>query len=95
MSLQEDIRHFIVRSFLSGEEGLLNIYSSFLSEGIVDSTGVVQLMAFIEEKYQVTIEDEELTSENLDLIRKITLFIKEKMRLTEPVALCPASGLSS
>ena len=53
----------------------------------MDSTDVVQLMAFIQEQYLITIEDAELTPEHLDSIRKVALFIEEKMRPMETGAL--------
>jgi acyl carrier protein len=84
MSIQEEIRGFIVDNFLFGEDGGLREDSSFLKEGIVDSTGIMQLVSFIQEQYLIEIEDEELTPENLDSIRKVSAFIQEKKRLAEP-----------
>jgi len=78
MSLQGDIRGFIVENFLFGEEAGLQDDSSFLEEGIVDSTGIMQLVSFLQEQYRIAIEDEELIPDNLDSIRKITSFIEEK-----------------
>ena len=66
MSLQEDIRSFIVDNFLFGDEGGLSNDSSFVKEGIVDSTGILQLVAFIQEQYMIAVEDDELIPENLD-----------------------------
>jgi acyl carrier protein len=84
MSIQEEIRGFIVDNFLFGEDGGLREDSSFLKEGIVDSTGIMQLVSFIQEQYLIAIEDEELTPENLDSIRKVSAFIQEKRRLSDP-----------
>jgi acyl carrier protein len=80
MSLQEDIRGFIVENFLFGEEAGLKDDSSFLEEGIVDSTGIMQLVSFLQEQYRIAIEDEELIPDNLDSIQKITSFIQEKQQ---------------
>jgi acyl carrier protein len=80
MSLQEDIRGFIVDNFLFGEDRGLKDDSSFLKEGIVDSTGIMQLVSFIQEQYLIQVEDEELTPENLDSIGKVSAFIEGKMR---------------
>ena len=93
MSLQEEVRHFIVDNYLHGKDAGLSVDSSFLKVGIVDSTDIVQLTAFIEEQYLITIEDAELTPEHLDSIRKVALFIEEKMRPREAGAL--RSALSS
>lgn len=80
MSLHEDIREFIVENFLFGEDNGLKDTSSFLEEGIIDSTGIMQLVSFIQEQYLIVIEDEELTPENLDSIQKVANFIQEKKR---------------
>ncbi|ACH38104.1 acyl carrier protein [Citrifermentans bemidjiense Bem] len=81
MSLQEDIRSFIVDNFLFGDAGTLNNDSSFIKEGIVDSTGILQLVAFIQEQYRVVVEDEELIPENLDSVSKVAAFIENKMKM--------------
>jgi len=81
MSLQKDIRSFIVDNFLFGDAGELNDDSSFIKEGIVDSTGILQLVAFIQEQYLVAVEDEELIPENLDSVSKVAAFVEEKQRL--------------
>ena len=84
MTLLDDIREFIVENFLFGEDGGLKDNSSFLEEGIVDSTGIMQLVSFIQEQYLIVIEDEELTPENLDSIQKVANFIQEKRRALAP-----------
>lgn len=81
MNYREDIRTFIVDNFLFGDDGGLKDDSSFLREGIVDSTGIMQLVSFIQEQYLVQIEDDELTPENLDSINKVSAFIQDKKRL--------------
>ena len=86
MSVKEDIRAFVVDTFLFGEDGGLKEDSSFLEEGIVDSTGIMQLVSFLQEQYLIAIEDEELIPDNLDSIRRIATFIEGK------VAVKPAPG---
>jgi acyl carrier protein len=83
MSINEDIRFFVVENFLFGEDRGLLDDSSFIQEGIVDSTGIMQLVSYIQEQYLINIEDEELTPENLDSIRKVSAFIEGKKRLVE------------
>lgn len=80
MSLQQEIRSFIVENFLFGEEKGITDDSSFIKEGIVDSTGIMQLVSFIQDQYRIPIEDEELVPENLDSISKVSAFIEEKKR---------------
>jgi acyl carrier protein len=84
MSQREEIRRFIVDTFLFGEDGDLKDDSSFLEEGIVDSTGIMQLVAFLQEEYLIAIEDEELIPDNLDSIRKIVAFLERKRVATGP-----------
>lgn len=78
MRMQENVRAFIVDSFLFGEDAGLQDDSSFISEGFLDSTGIMQLVAFLEETYSVRIKDEELIPENLDSINKVTAFIARR-----------------
>jgi acyl carrier protein len=52
--------------------------SSFLEEGVIDSTGVLELVGFLEENYNIKVEDEELIPENLDSIKNIRAYIETK-----------------
>lgn len=78
MSIEQEIREFIVENFLFGEEAGLQEESSFLKEGIVDSTGIMQLVSFLQEQYGLVVEDEELIPENLDSIKRVAAFIRTK-----------------
>jgi acyl carrier protein len=78
MSAQENIRAFIVDNFLFGEDYGLKDDSSFLDQGFLDSTGIMQLVAYIEETFAVKVEDEELVPENLDSITKVASFLARK-----------------
>jgi len=82
MRIQEDIRAFIIDNYLFGEDLGLKDDSSFLDGGILDSTGIMQLVAFLEETYSIVIENEELVPENLDSINKVAAFIERKTVLT-------------
>lgn len=79
MGLQEDIRSFVVDNFLFGEPGGLKDDSSFVKEGIVDSTGILQLVAFIQDQYKIAVEDDELIPENLDSVSRVAAFIEQKL----------------
>ena len=72
------IRDFIVENFLFGSANGLNDDTSFLDDGIIDSTGVLELVTFIEENFKIRVDDEELIPENLDSIDNITGYLKEK-----------------
>jgi acyl carrier protein len=72
------IRDFITSNFLYEQKRTVANNDSFMEEGILDSTGVVQLVAFLEETYGITISDEELIPDNLDSISKVTSFVAHK-----------------
>ena len=74
-----DIRQFIVDNFLFGQAGQLSNHDSFLDAGIIDSTGVLELVAFLEERYGVRVADDELVPANLDSIDRISRFITRKL----------------
>jgi acyl carrier protein len=84
MSYHEEVRSFIVDNFLFGDDAGLADDTSFIKEGIIDSTGVMQLVSFIQDRFLVTVDDEELTPDNLDSINKVSSFIERKRR---PIAL--------
>jgi acyl carrier protein len=73
------IRKFILDNFLfSDDPSLLNDDDSFLEKGIVDSTGVLELVAFVEEELGVNVSDDEMLPENLDSVRQVTAFVARK-----------------
>jgi acyl carrier protein len=80
MNLEKDIREFIVENFLYGATDVrLSGNDSFIEKGIIDSTGVLEVVNFIESKFGITLNDDELTPENLDSISKIVRFINGKL----------------
>lgn len=72
------IRAFVVENFLFGEAGALTDDASLLDEGVIDSTGVLELVAFLEEEYEISVEDSELVPENLDSIAAIGAYVVRK-----------------
>ena len=76
---KEKIKTFIVENFLFGSEDGLKDETSFLEEGIIDSTGILELVTFLEEEFSIAIEDEELVPENLDSINNVTTFLERKI----------------
>ena len=74
-----EIRAFIVSNFLFGQEGSgLVDDQSFLESGVIDSTGLLELVSFIEEHYGISVGDRELVPENLDSLRNISQFVARK-----------------
>jgi len=77
--MREEVREFIFKNFLFDDSGdSLDDNDSFLEKGIIDSTGMLELVAFLEEKFGVRIEDEELVPENLDSVARLVDFITRK-----------------
>ena len=77
--IKEKIKTFIVNNFLLGvNSGNLNDSDSFLEKGIVDSTGILEVVSFIEESFSIKVEDEELLPDNLDSINHLVNFVQKK-----------------
>jgi len=74
------IRTFLNDNFLFGDDGELEEETSFLESGIIDSTGILELVALLEEKFGILIEDDEIVPENLDSLNNITNFIQMKLK---------------
>ena len=72
------IKTFIIENFLFGNADGLADDTSFLEEGIIDSTGVLELITFLEQEFSIKVEDEELIPENLDSINNISEFLRTK-----------------
>lgn len=81
-SIATDVRKFILDNFLFGQddEGLEND-ASLLDNGIMDSTGVLELVGFLEQHFRITVEDVELVPENLDSVNRLTDFIQRKQQV--------------
>ncbi len=78
--IKETIKEFMADYFLKGAEvKTVSDEGSFLEEGIIDSVGVMELVAFVEETYGFRVEDEELVPENLDSVGKLVVYIKSKL----------------
>ncbi|MBP1715435.1 MAG: acyl carrier protein [Deltaproteobacteria bacterium] len=73
------IREFINDNFLFGKNEDLQEDTSFLESGIIDSTGILELIAFLEEKYGITVDDEEIVPENLDSLKNLGAFLERKL----------------
>lgn len=79
MNDDQSIREFIVRNFLYGDEDRLGGSTSFLNDGIVDSTGVLELVTFLEETYGISVQDDEMVPANLDSLDNIRNYLAKKL----------------
>jgi acyl carrier protein len=78
-AIATDVRNFVVGNFLLGQQGTLVDDASFLDEGIIDSTGILELVSYLEETYEIEITEEELVPENLDSITRIAAYLSRKL----------------
>jgi acyl carrier protein len=86
MNQSKEVRDFIVSNFLFGDGATLQDDTSLLDSGTVDSTGVLELIMFLEEKYALRIDPDEVIPDNLDSISKIVRFLSEKKTAVASVA---------
>jgi acyl carrier protein len=78
-----EVRALIIENFLFGDDdGKLSDDDSFLENGIIDSTGILELVALLEGKYGIKISNNELEPENLDSINKLVRFLDRKTDLS-------------
>ena len=78
INMREIIKSFIIDNFLFGEEEGLEDHTSFLNAGIVDSTGILELVDFLDNEFNIKISDDEILPENLDSINNIINFLVKK-----------------
>ena len=79
MNLEQTIKNFIIENFIIDDTPEpLNHAQSFLESGIIDSTGMLELVSFIEETFDIKIEDEELIPDNLDSVNNVVKYINKK-----------------
>jgi acyl carrier protein len=83
MSIQQSIRSYVLENFLfTDDESVLKDSDSFLAGGIIDSTGVLEIMLFIEETFDIKVKDEEMLPENLDSVDNLVAFVARKQTAT-------------
>jgi acyl carrier protein len=77
--MEAELRSFLAENFLLGEEfrGMPGS-ASLIDAGIIDSTGVLELVGFLEEAFEIEITDSELVPENLDSIDNVVRFVGAK-----------------
>ena len=78
MDISTRLKEFIVKNFYVADAATLSEETSLLNEGIVDSTGVLEVIAFIESEFSIRVDDQETLPENLDSIAKIAGFVERK-----------------
>jgi acyl carrier protein len=77
--IESEVRSFVITNFLFGQPLDLQPDDSLLDKGVIDSTGVLELVAFLGQRFSIDIEDEDLIPQNLDSIRNIATFVEGKL----------------
>lgn len=79
VAIRNDLRRFIVENLLfSDKEYPFEDDASFLKNGVVDSTGVMELVAYVEKKFGVSVDPKEIVPDNFDSIKNLTGYIRRK-----------------
>ena len=79
MSTEEKLRKYILETYLfTTDDSALANDDSFLDKGIIDSTGILELVMYLEEEFGLAVADEELLPENLDSINSLVKFVERK-----------------
>ena len=80
MSVEGNVRGYILENFLftDASSSVLADSDSFLDKGIIDSTGILEVIYFLEDEFGISVEDDEMIPENLDSVANIAAFINRK-----------------
>jgi len=79
MSIEQQVRNYILENFLfTNDESVLANDASFLEKGIIDSTGVLEMIFFLEDAFALKIADKEMIPENLDSVNNIVRYVQSK-----------------
>ena len=79
-NIPDSLHNFIMENFLFGDSTkMIGPAESFLEKGIVDSTGVLELVAFVEDQFGIRVEDDELLPENFDSIVNLSNYVQSKL----------------
>ena len=79
MSTEAKLRTYILENFLfTDDESALSSSDSFLEKSIIDSTGIMEVIFFINDEFGIEVEDDEMIPENLDSVNNLVAFIENK-----------------
>lgn len=89
-TIAQQIREFIAETFFLGDGDPLRNSDSFLERGIIDSTGILELIGFLQNQFDIRVEDEEAVPDNLDSVDKIVAYLGRKHDTSLVTAGCQA-----
>ena len=79
MSAKEKVKNYLLENYLfTDDQDALKDGDSFLEQGIIDSTGILEVIFFLEEEFGISVADEEMVPENLDSVNNLVKFIEAK-----------------
>ncbi len=84
--LEQKLRRFVIDNFLFDQASALGNADSFMENGVIDSTGMLELLTYIEREFGITIDPGELIPENLDSLDALTRFVARKLKQPAPAA---------
>ncbi len=84
--IEDELRRFVIDNFLYGRDSRFSDDDSFLSMGIIDSTGMLELVNFLENTYGIDVDDADLVPQNLDSITGLAQFVERKLQHRELTA---------
>lgn len=80
VNANQRIRNFLAENFTLSDDGFtLGDDASLLEAGIVDSTGVLEVIMFVEETFEIEVADDEIVPDNFDSVEKMVAYIESKM----------------
>ncbi len=83
MDTKEKLRNFIIENFMFGsEDASLDDDDLFFDVGIIDSTGVLEVVGFIEDEFGLEVADKELIPDNFESVNKLVAYISRKTQTT-------------
>jgi acyl carrier protein len=77
-AVTDRIRDFLAEHFPAARSRRLDPDESLLTNGILDSLGVLDVVAFLETEFKITVTDEDLLPENFESLGRLTAFVEEK-----------------
>jgi len=80
--IEGEVNTFVVASFLAGSFVDLQPDDSLLDMGVIDSTGVLELVSYLEEHFGIKVEDEEMIPDNLESIKNVARYVEKKLGCT-------------
>ena len=77
--VRDKVRNFLLDNYLfTDDQSAIADGDSFLDKGILDSTGMLELILFLEEEFEITVDDDEMVPENLDAVDNVVAFVARK-----------------